>query len=220
MRRPFLLAALPILALCASARAGDVVGTVRFTGTPAPPATFETNKDRGVCGAQVEDESLLVSGGRVANVVVVVKGAPAPPPVTVTLDQQRCRYRPHVLVAPVGSTLSIQNGDDLLHSVHGWEGRMTRFDVVTPSRGDRIPTRLAKPGLIQVRCDVHSWMAAYVVVADAPALVTGPDGSFAFRGVPPGTYTLTAWHERLGERKAQITVPAQGSVSVDLAYGG
>lgn len=219
MRRPFLLAAAPTLAFCTIALAGDVIGAVRFTGTPTPLATVETTKDRAVCGEQVEDESLLVSGSRVANVVVVVKGAPAPPPATVTLDQQRCRFRPHVLVAPVGSTLAVQNGDDLLHSVHGWEGRRTRFDLVTPSKGDRVPTKLPKPGVIQVQCDVHSWMKAYVVVTDAPAAVTGQDGGFAIRGVPPGTYTVTAWHERLGERTAQITVPVQGPVSVDLAYG-
>lgn len=219
MRRLTLLAAVAAIA-SGPARAGDVVGRVRYTGAAPAPSSLETTKDRAICGQQVEDESLLVSTGGLANVVLVVKGAPAPAPRTITLDQERCRYRPHVQVAPVGSTLEILNGDELLHSVHGWEGRATRFDVVTPSKGDRATTKLPRAGLIEVRCDVHSWMTAYVVVADGPATVTAQDGRFAIRGVPPGTYTVTAWHERLGARTAQVTVGAQGEAELDLSYGG
>jgi plastocyanin len=167
----------------------------------------------------VDDESFVVTDGRLANVVLVVKGAPPPPPTTVTLDQERCRYRPHVLAVPIGSTLEIGNADELLHSVHGWAGRITRFDVVTPSKGTRVPTRLAKAGVIQVRCDVHAWMSAVVVVADGPAAVTSRDGAFEIRDLPAGTYTITAWHERLGEKSAEVTVPARGPARLDLTFG-
>ncbi len=202
------------------ARGGDVIGTVRFTGpVPARPAVT-TTKDRSVCGDEVEDESLLVSDGRLANVAIALKGAPAPPPATLVLDQRRCRYRPRVQVAPVGSTLEIRNSDPVLHSVHGWEGRRSLFEVVTPSEGMRVPTRLGRTGLIQIRCDVHSWMVAYVLVADGPAAVTGADGTFALRGIPAGSYVVTAWHERLGERTLQVTVPDRGEARVDLSYGG
>jgi plastocyanin len=198
--------------------AGDIVGTVRWTG-PVPPAVpVATTKDRAVCGAEVEDETLLVTGGRVANVLLLVKGAPAAPPTTATLDQERCRYRPHAQVVPVGSTLDVTNSDELLHSVHGWAGRVTRFDVVTPSKGVRVPTKLGRPGIVQIRCDVHAWMSAVVLVADGPAAVTGRDGAFEIRGVPGGTYTVTGWHERLGERSVEVTVPERGPVKLELVF--
>jgi hypothetical protein len=214
-------AALAVLSLAvAPARAGDVVGTVRFTGKPASMPPLATTKDRAICGGEVEDESLLVSDGRLANVVVMLKGASAAPPAKLTLDQQGCRYRPHVQAGAPGSTLEIVNSDPLLHSVHGWAGHVTRFDVVTPSKGMRIPARLDRPEVIQIRCDVHSWMTAYVVVTEGPVVVAGRDGEFALREVPAGTYTLTAWHERLGELTVEVRVPARGEVRLDLAFGG
>ncbi len=95
---------------------------------------------------------------------------------------------------------------------------MTRFDVVTPDQGARVPTRLERAGVIQVRCDVHAWMTAWVLVVDAPAAVSGPDGTFAIRDLAPGTYTVSAWHERLGERTATVTVPATGEARVELTF--
>jgi len=199
--------------------AGELTGSVRYGGPASAPGTIPTTKDRAVCGGTIEEESLVVAGDRVANAVVVVKGAPAAPPVRATLDQERCRYRPHVQAVPVGSTLDITNGDPLLHSVHGWSGHVTRFDIVTPSRGMRVPTRLDKPGLIQVRCDVHAWMVAYVLVVEGPATVTGRDGAFAIHDLPAGKYVVTTWHERLGEKRAEVTVPARGEVRLDVSYG-
>lgn len=215
-----LLVLAALVAASAPAAAAELTGVVRFTGGAAPRAAVETVKDRSVCGERVEDESLLVADGRLANAVVTVKGAPAPAPATVVLDQRGCRYRPRVLVAPLGSTLEITNGDPVLHSVHGWAGHVTRFDVVTPGRGVRVPTRLDRPGLVQVRCDVHAWMIAYVLVTQEPAAVTGPDGAFTIRGLPPGTYDVTAWHERLGEQVTRVTVPPEGGARVEMSFGG
>jgi hypothetical protein len=204
----------------ADARAGEVRGAVRFEGAPPPARRLAVTKDQRTCGEEVPDESLLVADGRLANVIVTVRGAPAAPPSRASLDQRRCRFVPHVQVVPVGSTLDLLNGDPLLHSVHGWAGRVTRFDVPLASERARSPAPLAKPGLIAVRCDVHGWMAAWVLVADGPAAVSGADGAFAIGGVPAGTYTVTAWHERLGERSAEVKVPAEGAARIDFAYGG
>lgn len=209
------LTSVPVL----KARAGELVGTVRYAGTAPAPSRTITTKDRATCGNEVEDESLVVTEGRLANVILVVKGAPARPPTTAVLDQERCRYRPHVQVVPVGSTLEIRNGDDLLHSVHGWAGRLTRFDIVTPSKGIRVPTKLEKVGRIDVRCDVHAWMSAVVMVADGPAAVTDRDGGFEIRNLPAGTYSVTAWHERLGEKILEVTVPDRGGAKLELSYG-
>jgi plastocyanin len=202
------------------ASAGEVRGVVRLAGVAPTSVTLAVTKDHAACGQAIADESLVATGGNVANVVVTIRGAPAPGPVHGTLDQQGCRFVPHVQVVPVGSTLEFLNGDPVLHTAHGWVGRRERFDVPSPMRGTRASTKLDRAETISVRCDVHGWMSAYVVVADGPAAVTGADGAFFIRGVPPGTYTLRAWHERLGERTAQVTVPAQDAARVDFTFGG
>lgn len=211
---------LALLLAAGPAGAGDVTGVVRYGGAAPPAPALPVTKDQGACGREVPDESVLVAGGRLANAVVSLAGAPGAPPARATLDQRGCRFVPHVQAVPRGSTLEILNGDPLLHSVHGWQGHATRFDVPTAEQGARVPVRLDRAGVIQVRCDVHAWMSAWLVVTEGPAAVTGADGSFTLRGVPPGRYTLTAWHERLGERSAQVTVPAEGEVRVELAFGG
>jgi plastocyanin len=203
------------------ALAGDVKGTVRYQGPPpAPPPPLETGKDRETCGAAVPDESLLVSGGGLANVLVRVEvpGVKAPPR-TVSLDQQRCRYLPRAQVAPLGSTLELRNGDPILHNVHGYVGVATAFNVPMPIPGGTTPRTLSRPGVVRVGCDVHAWMAASILVTETPfAAVTGPGGAFELAGLPPGRWQAVAWHERLGEKRAVLEVPAEGPVRLVFDY--
>jgi plastocyanin len=214
------LAAGVLVALAPSpARAGEVRGVVRLAGAPPPAGRLEVTKDRSACGESVPDEQVQVANGLLANVVVTVKGAPAPRPGKAVLDQQRCRFVPHVQAVAVGSTLEIVNGDEILHNVHGYVGPSTAFNVAMPTRNQRVPRRLDRPGLVAVRCDVHAWMSAFVLVSDAPFAVTGPDGTFSVPDVPPGTYAVRAWHESLGERTASVTVPATGAATVEIAFG-
>jgi plastocyanin len=208
-----------LLGAAAIARAGDVQGVVSYAGAAQVRASLPVTKDKRACGEDVPDESLVAVGGRLANVVVTVKGGPAPAPRAAVLDQQRCRFIPHVQAVPVGSTLDVKNGDPLLHNVHGWVGLMSRLNVPMPEKGMTVPARLDRVGTVAVRCDVHGWMSAWIVVSDAPSAVSGADGGFSIAGVPPGSYAVTAWHERLGERTAQVTVPAQGSARVDFQFG-
>ena len=202
------------------ARAGDVVGVVRLRGgVPALPP-LPITKDQPACGATQPDESLRVQGGAVANAVVALAGVAPPPPARLRLDQERCRFVPRVQVAPVGSTLEVGNGDPVLHTAHGWQEKRSVFDVQTPSRGDRGTTRpLTSPGVVRIACDVHAWMAAFVWVSDGPAAVSAADGTFRLGGIPAGTYTWTAWHERLGRRSAHVTVPEAGEARLEVVYG-
>lgn len=217
MRR---LLALCLALLAASpAGAGEVRGVARYAGPEGPRPPRPVGKDREVCGTSAPDESLLVNGGALANVLVEVRGLPGPPPPPArgSLSQVRCRFEPRVQAVPVGSTLAVRSGDAVLHGVHGWRGRATVFSLAMAMPGEE-QLLLARPGLVQVRCDVHDWMVAFVAVVEGPAAVTGPDGSFAIAGLPPGSYTLWAWHERLGERTAAVTVPAEGMATVDLGF--
>jgi plastocyanin len=202
------------------AGAGEVQGRLTFSGAAPVAASQPTTKDRAACGDAQPDESLLVKEGGLASAVVRIEvpGARAEPR-RLTLDQQRCRFVPHVQAAPVGSTLDILNGDPILHSVHGWAGMGTAFNVPMPGAGQKTPRTLQKPGLIRIGCDVHAWMSAYVLVAETPYLaVTDPAGRFAIAGVPSGTWRAVVWHERFGEKAATVTVPAQGAAKLDLAF--
>jgi plastocyanin len=219
MKRPA-LALVAALALAPSAAAaGDLRGVVRLQGSPPALSPIETTKERALCGDSVPDETVLVSNGKLRNVVVVVKGAPVPAPGKAVLDQRTCRYVPHVQAIPVGSTLEVVNGDPTLHNVHGYLGQATAFNLAMPSKDQRVARQMKKPGLVVVRCDVHAWMSAFVWVVDAPSAVSGEDGSFTVADLPPGTYEVTAWHEKLGERKATVTIPASGAATADFVYG-
>lgn len=208
------------LLAAAPASAGEVRGTVTFIGAVPKLAPLKVTKDQGTCGSAVVDESVVVAAGKLKNVVLTLKGPASPPEhATVVLDQTKCHYVPHVQVAPVGSTLDIVNSDPVLHNIHGFLGQATAFNIAMPMKNQRIPRKLDKPGLVRVKCDVHDWMHAWVVVADGPAAVSGDDGKFDIKNVPPGTYTVTAWHEKLGEKTAQVTVPASGDAKVDFTFG-
>jgi len=221
MGRAVRIAALAGSVLAASVSAGELRGTATFAGSAPSPAPLPVTKDESACGPSVPDETVEVDQGRLANVVVVVKGLPARPATArVSLDQRRCRYVPHVQAVPAGGTLEILNSDPVLHNIHGYLGQATAFNFAMPRQDQKVTKVLKTPGLVRVKCDVHDWMAAFVVVVDGPAAVTGRDGTFAIPDLPPGTYTVAAWHEKLGERSAEVTVPATGEATVRFAFGG
>lgn len=220
--RPVRLAAALALVLVAPASsvADEVRGRIHYGGALAASIPQRVTKDRAACGEEVEDESMLVSKGGLANVVVriVVPGAGAEPR-AITLDQRGCRFVPHVQAAPAGSTLGLLNGDPILHNVHGWTGVATAFNVPMATPGQRIERPLTRLGPVKVGCDVHAWMSAWILVVDTPfSAVSDSEGRFAIPGVPPGRHTAIAWHERLGEKIATVVVPASGPATLDLAY--
>jgi plastocyanin len=193
---------------------------VRYLGAvPSSPA-IATTKDADACGAAVPDESLLVSEGGLENAVVRIEVAGAlARPRPLELDQRGCRYRPRVQVGPPGSTLTLRNGDPVLHNVHGWLGEATAFNVPMPLQGGRTARALARAGLVRVGCDVHEWMTAWVLVTPTPHVaVTGRGGRFALPGVPAGRHEAVAWQERLGERRAAVRVEQDGTASLDFDY--
>jgi plastocyanin len=206
----------PVPGIC-----GDVTGRVRWAGPPpSASSTLPTTKDRETCGPSVPDEAILVSDGGLENVVVRIEvpgAAAAPRPLG--LDQRQCRYLPRVQAAAPGSTLTLRNGDPILHNVHGWLGQATAFNVPMPFQEGRTPRTLTRAGLVRVGCDVHEWMAAWILVTPTPHVaVSGPGGRFVLVGVPAGRWEAVAWHERLGERRATVEVAAGGTVELELAY--
>jgi hypothetical protein len=155
-----------------------------------------------------------------------VEGVAAPPPDTpVVLDQDRCRYEPRVLGVRVGQALEIRNSDALLHNIRAHSAKGQAFNVGQPVEGMRSTRRFTSPEvMVPVRCDVHTWMQAWIGVVDHPFFgVTGADGVAQLPALPPGSYTVTAWHEVLGTQSATVTVAAdaaQPPVAIAFARRG
>jgi hypothetical protein len=205
---------------------GTIAGTVRFDGPPPQRAPVEISKDREVCGAVAHyDESLVVSAqGGIANAVIsmpdIEKGAPLTPLKGVKFDQKGCEYVPHVLAFPAGSTVDIINSDGILHSIRTESKRNPPIDMAQPGFKKLISVSIKEPELISVSCDAHGWMQGWWFVAENPYYaVTGADGSFTIKDVPPGMYTLKVWQEKLGAQTRKVTVERGKTVTVDFTMG-
>jgi hypothetical protein len=173
----------------------------------------------------VQETVVAAVDGSLANVLVDVQGkfpetpAPAEP---VTIDQRGCLYRPRVVGARVGQTLQIRNDDALLHNMHSLSASGNAFNVGQPKEGMVYAFRLKDEELmLQLKCDIHSWMTAYVGVVSHPYFaVSGTAGTFEIANVPAGTYTVRAWQERYGRLTQTVRVGAGAVANVDFTYTG
>ncbi len=201
---------------------GTVSGKITLTGAKPKLEPQARNKDPKVCGTTGPNESLIVGAGEgVKNVVVSITDIHSGKklaPTDATLDQSKCAYSPHVQAVPLGTNLVVINSDGVLHNVHASEGAATVFNYAMPIKGQKTPPKkLDKAGLIHLKCDVHGWMNGAIVVEDNPYFsVTGDDGSFTIGDVPPGSYNVHVWHERLGEQDQKVTVAPGGKATVDF----
>jgi hypothetical protein len=122
------------------------------------------------------------------------------------IDNVSCRFVPRVQGVPVGSIVLV-NSDPVLHNTHGFLGKQTVFNQALLLKGMRMEKPIRKPGLMRIECDAHGWMLAWVFAAEHPYYaVTKQDGAFSIPDVPPGSYTLVAWHEYTGEVEVPVTV--------------
>jgi plastocyanin len=208
------------------ATAGTISGRIAFEG-PAPQAQEIRMDSDPNCASQAPgatDETVVVgTNGTLQNVFVYVKDGlgnlrfPVPSTPAV-LDQKGCRYVPHVLGAQVGQPLEVRNSDPTLHNVHAVPATNQEFNTGQPIQGMKhTHTFTTREVMVPFKCDVHGWMRAYIGVLDHPFYaVTGPDGSFTLKGLPPGTYTVEAWHESLGAQTQTVTIGA--SETKDVAF--
>jgi hypothetical protein len=198
-----------------------ISGTVKLTGTPPEMALTKRQADPYCAKTPMKEEEVVVgAGGGLKNVVVRItsglSGHYDAPAASATVDQSACMYRPRVQGIVLGQPLLVKNSDGTLHNIHGYKGASTLFNRAQLPGQPPMPTQLnAADQIVKLKCDVHPWMTAYVLVSAHPFFaVTGDDGSFKITGVPAGSYTVEAWHERYGTKTAQVTVgdkPAQAS---------
>lgn len=211
------------------ATAATVRGHVGFEGTPPEPEPIDMAEEPACADAYGADgpttQEVLVSEGRLANAFVYVKEglarefpAPAEP---VTLDQQNCRYQPHVLGLQVGQSLRITNSDPLLHNINAKPTSNRGFNISQPQAGMETTREFrVSEVMIPVECDVHGWMRAYIGVLPHPYhAVSAADGTFELPNLPPGDYVIEAWHEVYGTQTQSVSVGESETAEVSFAFG-
>jgi plastocyanin len=211
--------------VCASGAAfaagGTISGTVSFTGTPPQMEPLKRSSDPICAKKQFNDESVIVTGGKLQNVVLRLKGAPAgqAPAEPVVIDQTDCMYRPRVQAAVQGQKVMVKNSDGTLHNVHTYSGSKTLFNQAQPPKAAPITKEVKDADVMKLKCDVHPWMTGYVVYSGNPYFaVSKEDGKFEIKNVPAGKYTLEAWHEKLGTQTAEVTVQDGKTAQANLAF--
>ncbi len=214
---PFGAAAYEVLAV---PDGGAIKGKVVYRGE-VPLKKIVPTKDREVCGAIREEPEVVTAADRgVLDAVVYLKKVekgkawenPARPPELVNTG---CVFVPHVQALQVGSKVTIVNADPVMHNTHSFLDKATIFNIALPIKGQRVERPLKKAGMVRVECDAHGWMLAWIHVADSPYhAVTGKDGAFRIAEVPPGAYTLVAWHEYTGEVEVPVTVKPKETAQV------
>jgi hypothetical protein len=154
--------------------------------------------------------------------VVYLDSAPSgafelPEPGRSAMDQRDQTFVPHILAVTVGTTVDFPNSDVTFHNVFSLS-KTKAFDLGRYSRGRSKSVRFDRPGVVQVFCDIHSHMRAYILVfAHRYFAVTDRAGTFTIAGVPPGSYTLAVWHEGEVRETRAVTVPDSGG-AVDAAF--
>ncbi len=205
---------------------GVIKGTVIFNGQVPEPITYKPTKDIEVCGPGLHTTDAISIGPNkgvqyaVVSLTDITGGVPLNRKAKPTLDQKGCRFVPHVVVVPRGGMLEILNSDGILHNVRTTSSKNAPFNKAQPKFMRKMKHKFtAGPEKIQVNCDAHSWMSAWIVVAEHPYYaVTDADGAFTLPNVPSGTYTIEYWHGTFGTGTATVTVTAGETVVVDGAF--
>jgi hypothetical protein len=209
----------------AARESGLVSGFVKYQGIAPSPTPLAITKDREVCGtAPVYDQSLVVGReGGLANAVVTLddpaQGHPLKPAPPVQFDQKGCQYVPRVAVFPAGTTIVILNSDGILHNIHTESTVNPIIDLAQPGFKKQVRVTIEKPEVIKVTCDAHNWMEGWWYVTATPFYaVTDRDGRYDIHGVPPGSYTVRVWQERLGTQLEQVVVRSGAATEADFSF--
>jgi plastocyanin len=206
-----------------------VKGVVKFVGEAPKPRLISMKADRQCDaihgGKSVTAEDVVVNPNGTLKWVFVyvkegVKGKYNPPSEPVVLDQQGCLYKPRVFGIMVGQKLEIRNSDPLLHNVHATPKKNKPFNIGQPVKGMKTYQTFNTPEImVPFKCDVHPWMSAYAGVLDHPFFsVSNDKGEFEIKNLPPGTYTIEAWHEKFGTLTQTVTVKPGETKRIEFTF--
>jgi hypothetical protein len=205
-----------------------IIGQIKFEGPVPASAQVKMNADP-VCMSlhkqPVESDETIIIDGKLVNTFVYVKEGLekytfTPPAEPATLSQEGCRYVPHVGGIMVNQGLRVVNNDPTLHNVHCLAEKNPQFNLGQPVKGMESVRKFTNPEImVKFRCDVHKWMTSYLGVLPHPYYsVTGQDGKFALKGLPPGDYVIEAWHEKYGVKSIKVTLGDKEVKEISLAF--
>src|ERR1043166_1892553 len=228
-------------AYTAKGNEGTISGVVSYNGAAPEAKKIDTSADPACTSKSpnLTTEEWVVKDGKLANTFVYIKDGTLAdgskistytlPAATspVTLDQNGCHYQPHVIGVMVKQPITIKNSDPTTHNIHFTPKNNPDWNQSQPNGAAALTHTLnapeVSPSLVQVKCNQHPWMKSYVGVLKHPFFaVTAEDGSFTIKGVPPGKYTVVAWHEGGAtgtEKNMEVTVPASGAGKADFSFG-
>ncbi|MBI1788476.1 MAG: carboxypeptidase regulatory-like domain-containing protein [Acidobacteria bacterium] len=224
-------AAAPAAAPVDDANAATVTGKVAFSGAKPTAKTISMEATPACARAhstpQKSEEAVVNDNGTLRYTFVWVKAGlpdrqwPAASN-TVALDQSGCMYRPHMLGVRAGQDIEVTNSDPTNHNIHPLPKVNREWNESQPPKGDKKIKQFAREEvMIPVKCNVHPWMKSYIGVVNHPFFaVTGEDGAFTLKGLPPGEYTIEAWHEKYGAMEQKVKVEAKESKAVDFEFKG
>ncbi len=210
-----------------AATAGSLSGTIHLDGTPPKMKAINMSAE-AACAKEhstppTSQEVVAGKSGALENVVVYLQGdfskykfdAPQSP---ATITQKGCMYEPHVLALETGQPLQVVNADPVTHNIHPLPKDNREWNESQPPGAQPINQTFAHAEIpIPVKCNIHPWMKAYIGVFNHPYFaVTGPDGSFDLKNIPPGTYTLVTWQELYGTQQQQVTIAPKESKTLNL----
>ncbi len=212
-------------------QAGSIAGKVSFEGTAPKSKRIRMDADP-VCTKQHSDkvysqDVIVNENGTLSNVFVWIKTGleqysfPTPSE-QASLDQKSCLYTPHVIGVQVKQEIKILNSDPTTHNIHPLPKNNREWNQSQRAQGKPLIKSFPRVEvMVPVKCNVHPWMKSYVgVVAHPYFIVTGAEGSFELKDVPPGDYVIEAWHEKFGATEQKVTVGASESKEVSFSFTG
>jgi hypothetical protein len=211
---------------------GKITGTVKLDGTPPHMKGIDMSKDP-YCVKQHENnpahlENVVVGqGGGLENVVLYISqglsasAASQMSSQSPVFDQKNCMYTPHVLAMDVNQKFKVTTSDQTTHNIHPLPNPLTGnipWNKSQPSGAPPIESSWKTEEAIPVKCNIHPWMHGYFVVVKGPYAMTDDKGSYTIENVPPGNYTVSAWHEEYGTQTAKVTVAAGKAATADFTF--